>query len=390
MGKIAIIGGGPAGMTAGIAALEKGDAVDLYDQNEKLGKKLYITGKGRCNVTNHCLIEDYFDNIVTNKNFLYSALYTFTNDQLMALMEEGGCPLKIERGERVFPESDKSSDIIKAYRKLLTRKGADIILNTKIKALKVEDESVKGIILEDGHEKYYDKVILATGGKTYISTGSDGSGFKLAQSVGHTITPLRPSLVGVNTQEDWVTELQGLSLRNVELTLKKGKKKIKSMMGEMLFTHFGVSGPLVLTMSAFMTAPYTDYTLNIDLKPGLSKEQLEARIKRDFEKYNNKNFINSLVDLLPSKMIPVMVKYSGISSDKKVNQITKAERIKLMICFKNMEMHVVSLQDMNTAIVTSGGVDVKEIDPSTMASKKVKGLFFAGEMIDVDALTGGF
>ncbi|MEG0495793.1 MAG: NAD(P)/FAD-dependent oxidoreductase [Eubacterium sp.] len=390
MSRIAIVGGGPAGMTAGIAALEKGEKVDLYDQNEKLGKKLYITGKGRCNLTNHCEIEDFFDHIVTNKNFLYSALYTFTSDQFMLLMEDGGCPLKIERGERVFPKSDKSSDVIKTYQKILTQKGANIILNAKVTGLKIEDSTIKGIVLADGSEKNYDRVILATGGRSYVSTGSDGFGFKLAQSAGHRIVPIRPSLVGVNIKEDCIMDLQGLSLRNVNLTLKKGKKKIKSMLGEMLFTHFGVSGPLVLTMSAFMKMPYSEYVLSIDLKPGMSFEKLEARIQRDFEKYNNKNFINALVDLLPSKMLPVMVEYSGIAPEKKVNQITKAERLRITELFKNFEMHVTSLQDINTAIITSGGVDVKEIDPGTMASKKVTGLYFAGEMIDVDALTGGF
>lgn len=394
MKKTAIIGGGPAGMTAAIAALDSGQQTDLYDQNEKLGKKLYITGKGRCNLTNHCDISEFFDSIVTNKNFLYSALYTFTNDALMDLMEENGCPLKIERGERVFPQSDKSSDIIKTFKKILERRGAQIYLNHRIAAIETEKdrdgERVTGIRFEDGKVKKYDKVILATGGRSYVSTGSDGSGFKMAKALGHRVTPLKPSLVGVNTQEQWVPELQGLSLRNVGLTMKKGKKKVRYEAGEMLFTHFGVSGPLVLTMSAFMKPPYQDYTLEIDLKPALSMEQMDARLQRDFEKYNNKHFLNSLVDLLPSKMIPVMVKCSGIPGDKKVNQITREERRHLAELFKGIILHVTSLQDINTAIITSGGVDVKEIDPSTMESKLVRGLYFAGEMIDVDALTGGF
>lgn len=394
MKKTAIIGGGPAGMTAAIAALDSGQQTDLYDQNEKLGKKLYITGKGRCNLTNHCDISEFFDSIVTNKNFLYSALYTFTNDALMDLMEENGCPLKIERGERVFPQSDKSSDIIKTFKKILERRGAQIYLNHRIAAVETEKdrdgERVTGIRFEDGKVKKYDKVILATGGRSYVSTGSDGSGFKMAKALGHRVTPLKPSLVGVNTQEQWVPELQGLSLRNVGLTMKKGKKKVRYEAGEMLFTHFGVSGPLVLTMSAFMKPPYQDYTLEIDLKPALSMEQMDARLQRDFEKYNNKHFLNSLVDLLPSKMIPVMVKCSGIPGDKKVNQITREERRHLAELFKGIILHVTSLQDINTAIITSGGVDVKEIDPSTMESKLVRGLYFAGEMIDVDALTGGF
>lgn len=394
MKKIAIIGAGPAGMTAAIAALDSGQQVDLYDGNEKLGKKLYITGKGRCNLTNNCDISDFFDHIITNRSFLYSALYTFSNNSLMDLMEKNGCPLKIERGERVFPQSDKSSDIIKTFKKILDKKGANIILNTKVVDLVIEEKDgqskVTGICPENGETISYDRVILATGGRSYISTGSDGFGYKLSKKAGHHVTSLKPSLVGVNTAEDWVPELQGLSLRNVNLTLKKGKKKIKALAGEMLFTHFGVSGPLVLTMSAFMKPPYEDYNLSIDLKPALSMEQMEARLLRDFEKYANKNFLNSLVDLLPSKMIPIMVKCSGIAADKKVNQITKEERRHLSDVFKNLKIHIVGLQDINTAIVTSGGVDVKEIDPGTMESKLVKDLYFAGEIIDVDALTGGF
>lgn len=394
MKKTAIIGGGPAGMSAAIAALRSGQQADLYDQNEKLGKKLYITGKGRCNLTNHCDISEFFDSIVTNKNFLYSALYTFTNDALMDLMEENGCPLKIERGERVFPKSDKSSDVIKAYRKILEREGAQVFLNQRIAAVETAKSSegvkVTGVRFENGRIENYDRVILATGGRSYISTGSDGSGFKMARDLGHRVTPLRPSLVGVNTQEAWVPKLQGLSLRNVGLTMKQGRKKIRHEAGEMLFTHFGVSGPLVLTMSAFMKPPYEDYTLTIDLKPALSMEQMDVRLQRDFEKYHNKHFINGLVDLLPSKMIPVMVKCSGIPEDKRVNQITREERRHLAELFKGLALHVTSLQDINTAIITSGGVDVKEIDPSTMESKLVRGLYFAVEMIDVDALTGGF
>ena len=388
--KIAIIGGGPAGMLAAIAAAESGHKAELYEQNEKLGKKLYITGKGRCNVTNACELPDFFDNIVTNKNFLYSALYTFTNDQLMALLEAGGCPLKTERGGRVFPESDKSSDIIKALKKLLERRGVAVHLNTRVAEIVAEDGRLLGIRLATEEVVPYDKVILATGGVSYRSTGADGSGLAMAQKLGHSVTDLRPSLVGVCTAEPWVKALQGLSLKNVGLTLYKKGRKLKNMMGEMLFTHFGVSGPLVLTASAYMKPPYEDYSLAVDLKPALTLEQLDSRLQRDFEKYQRKHFINGLTDLLPSKMIPVMVEYSGIPADKVINQITREERRRLAQAFKAMTLTVTGLQDINAAIITSGGVSVKEIDPGTMASKKIDGLYFAGEMIDVDALTGGF
>ncbi|MDO4288877.1 MAG: NAD(P)/FAD-dependent oxidoreductase [Eubacterium sp.] len=388
--KTAIIGGGPAGMLAAASARASGCEAVLYEQNEKLGKKLYITGKGRCNVTNSCELSDFFDNIVTNKNFLYSALYTFTNDQLMALLEDNGCPLKTERGGRVFPKSDKSSDIIKTLQKMLVGAGVEVRLNTRVEEILVENGAVRGLRLEDGETVACDKVILATGGVSYRFTGADGSGLAMARALGHTVTDLRPSLVGVLTQEAWVKKLQGLALKNVGLTLVKGKKKVKTLMGEMLFTHFGVSGPLVLTASAYMNPPYEDYSLIIDLKPALSPEQMDQRLQRDFEKYHRKSFINGLGDLLPSKMIPVMVEYSGIPPQKVVNQITREERQRLAKAFKAMTLKVSGLQDINTAIITKGGVSVKEIDPGTMASRKVKGLYFAGEMIDVDALTGGF
>ena len=388
--KIAVVGGGPAGMIAGIAALMSGNTVDLYEQNEKLGKKLYITGKGRCNVTNDCDLTDFFDQIITNKNFMYSALYTFTNDQLMTLLEDNGCPLKVERGGRVFPQSDKSSDVIKTLRKILVEKGATLYLNTKVHEVVAEDGVVKGLRTSQDDWIPYEKVILATGGISYRSTGADGSGLAMAESLGHTVTPLLPSLVGICTNDAWVKALQGLSLKNVALTLFHHHKKVKSWMGEMLFTHFGISGPLVLTASAHMKPPYEDYHLKIDLKPALTPEQMDARLQKDFEKYHRKNFINGLTDLLPSKMIPVMVEYSGIPSDKTVNQITREERQHLAGVFKGMEIQVSGLQDINAAIVTSGGISVKEIDPSTMASKKLTGLYFAGEMIDVDALTGGY
>jgi len=381
-------------MMAAVAAGNNGHTIDLYESNEKLGKKLYITGKGRCNLTNACDIGDYFENIVHNHSFLYSALYSFTNESLMALMEENGVPLKVERGERVFPVTDKSNDVIKGFKSAINQKKCRFLLNEKIVDLVVEENSLKGIVLENGESRLYDAVILATGGKSYPSTGSDGNFFDVLEGVGHRINYPTPALVPMNTKEDWPRQLQGLALKNVTLTLvkknPKGDVKVKSLMGEMLFTHFGVSGPLVLSLSSYISASPKTYSLILDLKPGLTMEQMENRIQRDFEKYNNKDFINALGDLLPSKMIPIMVELSGIDPILKVNQITKIQRKKLIECFKHLEISIAGLRDFTEAIITSGGVDVKEVDPGTMESKKIKNLYFAGEMLDVDALTGGF
>ncbi|MBC3886958.1 aminoacetone oxidase family FAD-binding enzyme [Acetobacterium paludosum] len=394
MSKIAIIGGGPGGMMAAVAAGDKGHRVDLYESNEKLGKKLYITGKGRCNLTNAIDIGDYFDSIVHNHRFLYSALYSFTNEDFMAFMEKNGVPLKIERGDRVFPVSDKSSDVISGFKTALNKNKCNICLNKKVTNLLIEDGVLKGLVLDDGKIGYYDAVILATGGKSYPSTGSDGNFFKVLKACGHQIRSLAPALVPVNTKENWPRELQGLSLKNVVLTLSKktpkGQKKIKSILGEMLFTHFGISGPLVLSLSSYISGDPKDYVLTLDLKPGLSIEQMENRIQRDFIKYQNKDFGNALGDLLPSKMIPVMVDLSGIDTSLKVNQITKEQRKKLVQCFKQLNISIADLRDFTEAIITSGGVDVKEVDPGTMESKMIKNLYFAGEMLDVDALTGGY
>ena len=394
MSNIAIIGGGPGGMMAAVAAAQKGHHIDLYESNEKLGKKLYITGKGRCNLTNAIDIGDYFDSIVHNHQFMYSALYSFTNQDFMAFMEKNGVPLKIERGDRVFPLSDKSSDVISGFKTALNKNKCNIFLNKKVENLLIADRVIKGIVLEQGEIRDYDAVILATGGKSYPSTGSDGNFYRILQECGHQITALAPALVPINTKENWPRELQGLSLKNVALTLSKktpkGQKKIKSLLGEMLFTHFGISGPLALSLSSYMAGNPQDYLLTLDLKPGLSIEQLENRIQRDLMKYQNKDFGNALGDLLPSKMIPVMVGLSGIDPHRKVNQITKEQRKKLVQCFKQLDISVADLRDYAEAIITSGGVNVKEVDPGTMASKLIKNLYFAGEMLDVDALTGGY
>ena len=381
-------------MMAAVAAVEKGHQVDLFDSNEKLGKKLYITGKGRCNLTNAVDIGDYFDSIVHNHSFMYSALYSYTNVDFMAFIEKNGVPLKTERGDRVFPVSDKSSDVINAFKTALKHKHCQVRLNTKITDLYVEDSAVKGIVLDNGETRNFDAVILATGGKSYPSTGSDGNFFQILKKWGHQVTTLAPGLVPINTKEDWPRELQGLALKNVVLTLykktPKGQKKVRSMLGEMLFTHFGLSGPLVLSLSSDMIGNIKDFSLELDLKPALSTEQLDARIQRDFLKYQNKDFGNALGDLLPSKMIPVMVALSGIDPATKVNQITREQRQKLVACFKQLKIGIAGLRDFNEAIITVGGVNVKEVDPGTMESKLIKNLYIAGEMLDVDALTGGF
>ncbi|WP_286947660.1 NAD(P)/FAD-dependent oxidoreductase [Acetobacterium sp. UBA5834] len=394
MSRIAVIGGGPGGMMAAVAAAEKGHQVDLYDSNEKLGKKLYITGKGRCNLTNAVDIGDYFDSIVHNHNFMYSALYSYTNVDFMTFLEKNGVPLKIERGDRVFPVSDKSSDVISGFKTALKNNRCRVYLNTRIIDLLITNNTVNGIVLENGETRSYDAVILATGGKSYPSTGSDGNFFKNLEKSGHQITPLSPGLVPINSKEDWPRDLQGLALKNVALTLykktPKGQKKVKSMLGEMLFTHFGISGPLVLSLSSYLMGNTKDYSLELDLKPALSIDQMDARIQRDFLKYQNKDFGNALGDLLPSKMIPVMVALSGIDPAVKVNQITREQRQKLVACFKQLRIGIAGLRDFNEAIITVGGVNVKEVDPGTMESKKIKNLYIAGEMLDVDALTGGY
>ncbi|TYC87829.1 NAD(P)/FAD-dependent oxidoreductase [Acetobacterium wieringae] len=394
MSRIAVIGGGPGGMMAAVTAAEKGHQVDLYDSNEKLGKKLYITGKGRCNLTNAVDIGDYFDSIVHNHNFMYSALYSYTNVDFMTFLEKNGVPLKIERGDRVFPVSDKSSDVISGFKTALKHNRCRVYLNTRIIDLLIVNNTVNGIVLENGESRSYDAVILATGGKSYPSTGSDGNFFKNLEKSGHQITPLSPGLVPINSKEDWPRDLQGLALKNVALTLykktPKGQKKVKSMLGEMLFTHFGISGPLVLSLSSYLMGNTKDYSLELDLKPALSIDQMDARIQRDFLKYQNKDFGNALGDLLPSKMIPVMVALSGIDPAVKVNQITREQRQKLVACFKQLRIGIAGLRDFNEAIITVGGVNVKEVDPGTMESKKIKNLYIAGEMLDVDALTGGY
>ncbi|AKN30684.1 FAD-dependent oxidoreductase [Clostridium carboxidivorans P7] len=389
MSTVIVIGGGPAGMMAAIAASKKHNTI-LIEKNEKLGKKLYITGKGRCNVTNAKDINDFFDYIPGNSTFLYSALYTFTNEDTMNFFKNLDVELKVERGDRVFPKSDKSSDIISALEKALRKNNVDIRLNTKIKKFLFENNIINAVQLEDGSTIKGDDFVLCTGGVSYPQTGSTGEGFKIAQGLGHNVTKLMPSLVPIEIEEDWIKELQGLSLKNVELTIKDSKKKILYKdFGEMLFTHFGISGPIVLSASRIINKS-NNLKAIIDLKPALSNEELDKRIQKDFSKCLNKDFKNSLDELLPKKLISIIIALSGIDPIKKVNLITKEERKNLVNLVKNLSLNIKGLRPMAEAIVTAGGVNVKEIDPSTMKSKILNNLYFAGEIIDVDAYTGGF
>lgn len=393
MGKVVVVGGGAAGMAAAIGASEAGHRVVLYEKNEKLGKKIYITGKGRCNVTNGCDTEDLFSNMVTNGKFLYSAVYGFSNFDIMGLLEEEGCPLKIERGNRVFPVSDKSSDVIFALERRLRRLGVSVYLNEPVKELVIEDGRCAGVLLEKGNKRIgADAVIVATGGLSYPATGSTGDGYRLAKAAGHTVTELSPALVPFVCEEEDVRSLQGLSLRNIEVTVYDGKRVLWKEFGEMLFTHFGVSGPVVLSASSFAAKVIRKRLLimDIDLKPALTREQLDARILRDFEEAKNKQFKNSLSRLFPAKLIPVMVMRSGIDPEKQVNEVTAAERERLLALTKAFRVTLTGLRGYNEAIVTQGGVSVKEVNPSTMESKQMPGLFFAGEVLDLDGVTGGF
>lgn len=389
MKNIAVIGAGPAGIMAAGTAAKRGYKVTLFERNEKIGKKLFITGKGRCNITNASPIEDFFDNIMKNKNFMYSSFYTFTNEDILNLLAGYKLETKVERGNRVFPKSNKSSDVIKAFEKFLKENDVKIKLNTRVNEIKKED-GLFYLKTDDGIFAYK-KVIVTTGGSSYPKTGSTGDGYKFAKRFGHTITDILPSLVPIELVEEKFTSLQGLSLRNVEISAYSNNKQIYREFGEMVFTHYGISGPIVLSMSTYLF-PYLDklIKIKIDLKPALDYKTLDKRLLRDFEKYNNKDAKNTLDDLLPAKLREFILKLSNIDLNKKVHQITKEEREVLLKNLKEMEMTFKNFRPVSEAIVTSGGIDVDEIDPSTMESKKTKGLFFAGELIDVDALTGGY
>jgi len=417
MQKVIVIGGGAAGMMAAVAAATQGNAaggrkVTLIEKNEKLGKKLFITGKGRCNVTNAADMEVLFANVCTNEKFLYSAFYQFDNRAVMDFLEKAGCPLKIERGDRVFPVSDHSSDVIAAFNRELKRLGVEILLNTEVKRLLTRENKPEecGTNEEDGKKKAdkftsvitgvelsnhkimeADCVIVCTGGISYASTGSTGDGYRFAEATGHRMVECKPSLVPLETAEDWCRDLMGLSLRNVGLRMKNEKKELYNGFGEMLFTHFGVSGPLVLSASAYYSKQKKEnVSIFIDLKPALNEEQLDKRILRDFEESKNKQFKNALNGLFPTRLIPVMIQLSGIDPDKKVNEITREERKQFVSLIKNLPLTVTGTRPFAEAIITQGGVSVKDINPSTMESKKVQGLYFAGEVLDLDAMTGGF
>lgn len=389
MSSVIVIGGGPAGMMVAIKAAEEGNTVTVIEKNEKLGKKLYITGKGRCNVTNYKDISEFFDNIPGNPSFLYSSLYSYTNLDVMNFFQSEGVDLKVERGDRVFPKSDKSSDIIKAFEKKLKRNNVKILLNTIVDDIEYSDKTVKSVILKGGKKIKGDYYIIATGGISYPQTGSTGDGYKFAKKAGHTIVRPRAALISITVEEQWIKELSGLSLKNVELSLKHKNKVIYKGFGEMLFTHFGISGPIVLTASR-LVHDFDELTASINLKPALDRNSLDKRIQKDFVKYANKDFKNSLCDLLPKKIIDLVIRLSNIDENKKVNSITKNERNNIIDVIQNLTLKVSGVRPIAEAIITAGGVSTKEIDPSTMQSKFIDNLYFAGEVIDVDANTGGF
>lgn len=384
-----IIGAGAAGCFAAITAARFGKSVLMFEKNEHVGRKLRITGKGRCNVTNNCTVQELMNNIPVNPRFLYSAFSGFDSQDTMNFFEELGVPLKTERGNRVFPVSDNAEDIVNALSRELKRLGVRII-RKKVQKIICEDGVCKGV--RAGGEDYYSQsVLIACGGKSYPNTGSTGDGYTLAQELGHTVTPLKPSLVPMVSPDRYCAEMMGLSLRNVTLKLYDGEKLVYTELGEMLFTHFGVTGPLVLSASSHIRdmAP-NRYKLLIDLKPGLTPEQLDARIQRDFAENINRDFVNAVRKLLPAKLIPVAVRLSGITPEQKVNGITKEQRRAFGALIKAFPVRISGFRPIDEAIITSGGICVKEINPKTMESKLVPGLFFAGEVIDVDAYTGGF
>ncbi len=410
MSKVIVIGGGPAGMMAALAAAEIGHEVLLLEKNEKLGKKLYITGKGRCNITNAGDMEDLFAGVMSNSKFLYSAFYAYDNQTVIDFFEKEGLAVKNERGNRIFPVSDHSSDVINTLHHALKKAGVEVKLYTEVERILSEErpagevadkkdahQIVKGVQLKNGlvdgkKTVMTDAVIVATGGFSYQATGSTGDGYRFAKELGHTVTEIYPSLVPFNTKEAYVKEMQGLALKNVTVRIFDGKKKLYEDFGEMLFTHFGVSGPLILSASAMIAPKFTakELQMEIDLKPALDEEQLDKRILKDFEEAKNKQFKNSIGKLFPAKMIPVILELSEIDPDKKVNEITREERNSFVKLIKAFPVTLNGLRDFREAIITKGGVKVNEVNPSTMESKKVKNLYFCGEVLDLDALTGGY
>lgn len=385
MSKVIVVGGGPAGMMAAITAAQKNDVI-LLEQNEKLGKKLYITGKGRCNMTNASDVECHIKHMMHNPRFMYGPLYTFDAYQAMDFFEKHGLTLKVERGNRVYPASDKSSDVIKVFEKALAEAGVKVRLNTKVESC---EKNAEGFDVKTSQGVLHaDSLVIATGGISYRQTGSTGDGYEFAKSFGHKIVDLEPGLIGLDTDTALVLPLQGLSLKNVGFTLYAQERQVYKDFGEMLFTHFGLSGPIVLSASSHMKG--LKYKAVIDLKPKLDQEQLDKRILRDFEKYNSRDIINGMDDLLPKKLIPYIIERAKLDPHMKVHQMNREQRLSLVQVMKGLSFEIVGKHQMNQAIITQGGIQVKEINPATMASKLVEGLYFVGEVIDVDALTGGF
>ncbi len=389
--RLAIIGGGAAGMMASVFAAKDGVSVDLYERNEKLGKKLYITGKGRCNLTNACDMEELLGSVRSNPKFLYSAFYGFTNRDAMDFFEKEGLRIKVERGNRVFPESDRSADVLDTLKHAIKKAGVRVHLNSRVTRLRKEGERFL-LELEDKKTAEADRIFVATGGISYESTGSSGDGYLMARELGLKVTECCPSLVPFQIKESFVKELQGLALKNIAIRVMDGKKVLHEDFGELLFTHFGVSGPLILTASSVCGRNIQEKELKLflDLKPALTTEQMETRVLREFEAAKNKKFGNVASVFFPSKLTPVMIRLSGISAEKKVNEITKEERRRFLQNMKELQLTVTGLRGYNEAVVTKGGVSVKEIHPSSMESKKVPGLYFIGEVLDLDAVTGGF
>ena len=393
MNRVLIVGGGAAGMFAAAAAAMKGCDVFLFEKNEKLGKKLYITGKGRCNVTNNCGPEELLTGVVRNPKFLYSAFYTFGSREMMDFLEQAGVPLKTERGNRVIPASDHSSDVIRALERQMKKYGVHIHLNSKVEKVVCEEEKVSGICLENGTFYPGDAVLVATGGLSYPSTGSTGDCYIFAREYGHKVTELSPSLVPLHTEEEYIPRLKGLSLKNVRLTIKKDKKVLFEDFGEMMFTHFGVTGPLILSASARIGQTLQKegkLKAYLDLKPALTEEQLDARILREFEAGKNKQFKNVIGVLFPSSLTPVMLELGGIPGEKTIHEISREERLRFGALIKAFPFTVTGLGEFKEAVITRGGVAVKEINPATMESKKIQGLYFIGEVLDLDAVTGGY
>ncbi|MBO5200844.1 MAG: NAD(P)/FAD-dependent oxidoreductase [Clostridia bacterium] len=389
--KVAIVGGGAAGLMAAYAAADRGLDVTVFERNSRPARKVMITGKGRCNVTNNCDLDTFMANTPHGGRFMYSAFSAFTCSDTISFFEKQGVPLKTERGNRVFPVSDKAVDIVDALVSAASDRGV-MFINARVADIIEENRCVTSVITDAGKEFFFDKVILATGGCSYPVTGSTGDGYEFARRLGHTVTELRPSLVPIMTKESFCSKLCGLSLKNVQLSLyEEGKKKpVYSELGEMMFTDFGITGPLVLSASAYVDKEADKYTIIIDLKPALDREALDKRILRDFAEEPNKDFINALDKLLPKRMIPIIVHNSGIDPRTKVNSVTREERQRLISALKELKMHILRLRPIEEAVVTSGGIKLKEIDPATMQSKLIGGLYFAGEIIDVDCFTGGF